>query len=164
MLRRWFLIQICLDATSELEPNYLATSRYYAYFLAKHKDDATLSDEHSRWWPDWYRYTTDSVSGNIIFGDRILFRPNISPDPSEYIQWADTVSLAESSTLLVGPFDFEEISQTNRTRCKVHQTYWKRAVEICTDKNIIPPTLGSPLRFNAQPHTTTQTKGTKRRR
>lgn len=151
MLRRWFLVQLCLNATSTIKPDYLTTGQYYAYFLAKHKDDAQLSDENSRWWPDWYRYTKDRITGDIVYGNRILFRPDISPDYSKYIQWADTISISVDGTLLVGPFNFAAIRPSNQTRRRVDQKYWKLVADICITRNLLPPTLGSPLRFNAQP-------------
>ena len=105
-------------------------------------------DEHSGWWPDWYRFATNRITSDIIVGDLTLHRPHISPDDSKYIQWTDTGSLVDNSTLLMDPFDFGGISLTNRTRCKVHQTYWKRAVKICTNKNITPTPFSVP-RFDS---------------
>ena len=121
MLRRWYLVQICMEATIEIEPQYLDSGKYYANFLAKHPGDTNFSDEESRWWPDWYRYSRDS-SGDIVFGDRILFRPGIFPNSSKYIQWADTVDLSDPAVFLSGPFDFEPITSSNRTRSKVALT------------------------------------------
>ena len=85
MLHRWYLIQIDLASSASLHSDYAVRSLYYCVFLAKHPGDCRLSDEFSRWWPDWYRYSRDSVSNNVVFRDRILFRPNVAPDSSKYI-------------------------------------------------------------------------------
>ena len=162
MLRRWYLVQICMEATIEIEPQYLDSGKYYANFLAKHPGDANFSDEESRWWPDWYRYSRDS-SGDIVFGDRILFRPGIFPNSSKYIQWADTVDLSDPAVLLSGPFDFEPITSSNRTRSKVALTQWRILHDICNSRSILPPTLGEPLRFTREPSLVIR-KNRKRRR
>ena len=80
MLRKWYLVQVDLDASELLATMKPSNGYYYCYFLAKHPDDSGKSDEFSRWRPDWYRYSRDSIIDEIIFGRRTLFRPSTTPD------------------------------------------------------------------------------------
>ena len=148
MLHRWYLIKIDLTSSALLHSDYAVRSLYYCIFLAKHPGDSRLSDEFSRWWLDWYRYSRDSVSNDIVYGDRILFCPNVAPDSSKYIQWADVLTLQPASDILVGPFDFESISSANRTRNKIDGVHWRVLHDICSSDGILSPTTGS-LTFNA---------------
>mmetsp|Transcript_30633 Transcript_30633/g.36414 ORF Transcript_30633/g.36414 Transcript_30633/m.36414 type:complete len:194 (+) Transcript_30633:253-834(+) len=77
--------------------------------------DAGKSDDSSRWWSDWYRYSQDSITDNVIFGDRVHFRPNITPNHSKYSQGGDSVNLKQGTCLPLDPFDFESLYPTNRT-------------------------------------------------
>lgn len=148
MMNRWFLIQIDLESSASLHNDYAVQSLYYCTLLAKHPSDKRLSDEFSCWWPNWYRYSRDYVSNDIVFGDRILFRPNMAPHSIKYIQWADEVILHPASNILSGPFDFESISSSNRTRNKIEGIRWRNLHDKCTGDGILPPTTGS-LTFNA---------------
>jgi len=149
MLHRWYLIQIDLASSVSSHSDYAVRSLYYCVFLAKHPGDSRLSDEFSRWRPDWYRYSRDSVSNDIVFGDIILFYPNVTPDSSKYIKWADEITLRPASNILVGPFDFERISSANRTRNKIDGGgHWRTLHDVCSSKGILPPTT-SYLIFNA---------------
>ena len=85
MLRKWYLVLVYIDASASLHRDYVTSGVYYCSFLAKHPGDIRLSDEHSRWWSDWYRYSKDSVTNDIIFGMRILFRPSMLPDSTKFI-------------------------------------------------------------------------------
>ena len=140
---RWYLVQVDIESTMEVNPNFINNGEYYCVFLAKHRDDNPKSDEHSRFWPDWYRYTKDPVTKVITYTVRVLFPPHRQPDPARYIQWATTLQLHTASTVLLGPFDFEAISTTNRTKSKVAQTHWQQCYDICVNSNITPPTTGS---------------------
>ena len=80
MLRKWYLACVCLQSSAASNLDAIKSGLCYCSFLAKHKDDVSRSDELSRWWHDWYRYTRDKLTGNVIFGARILLRPNITPD------------------------------------------------------------------------------------
>ena len=77
MRRQWYLVQVNLTATATLHTSHHENGHYYCEFLAKHPEDSDKSDADSRWWPDWYRYSYDSVSNDIVFGDRMLFWPNM---------------------------------------------------------------------------------------
>ena len=72
----------------------------------------------------------------------------MTPDSTIYIQWADTVTLRPASNVLLGPFNFEAISSSNRTRNKFSGVHWRDLYDICTKCGILPPTTGS-LTFNA---------------
>ena len=76
-----------------------------------------MSDKLS--WPDWYRYNWGSITNDIVLGDKMLFRLSITPDARKYIQWGNSVHIDTADTILLGQFDFELISSTNRTRSKV---------------------------------------------
>ena len=52
MLRRWYLIQIDLASTKEINPDYLSNGEYWCVFLARHSSDKRNSNEFSRWWPE----------------------------------------------------------------------------------------------------------------
>lgn len=97
---------------------------YYCVFLAKHPKDATTSNDASRWWSDWYCFSRGKFSSDIIFGTRTLFRPNVHPDASKYIQWADTLDLASGDTTILGPFNFTLIAPGNQTRNFVPLDQW----------------------------------------
>ena len=120
----WFLIQINLESSALLHSDYAMKSLYYCIFLAKHPGNKRLSDKFSRWWPKWYKYSRDTVSNNIVFGDRILFHPNVILDNVKYIQWADEVTFRHTSNILLGSFNFEGISSSNCTRNKIDGIHW----------------------------------------
>jgi len=84
MTSRWYLVQANVEsATSDLMSD-LVEGEYYCTFLAKHPSDAKSSDDCSRYWPNWYRYSRDSLSDEIVFGYRILFFPNTMPNHNRY--------------------------------------------------------------------------------
>ena len=85
MLRKWYLIQVEIKASVSLRQDYTTAGVYYCAFLENHPGDIKMSDKHSRWWPEWYKYTRDSISDNIVFGTSMLFRPFILPNSAEYI-------------------------------------------------------------------------------
>jgi len=126
---------------------------HYCHFHAKHQLDASKNNDFSRWWPDWYRYFRDSVSNDMVVGDRILFHPNIFLEHSKYIQWGDIVVLISKACLLLGPFDFDPLSPSNHTRRKVTLDVWLQLPKICTQRDILPPTVGTYLKFNPDPPT-----------
>ena len=86
---RWYLISVDLESTEFVNINYLEDFTYWCVFQARHPSDKHLSDEYARWWPEWHRYHKDSVTGDIVFGDRILFQPSRIPPKDKYIQWAE---------------------------------------------------------------------------
>ena len=138
ILRKWYLAQVDLDASESLAPMNLSDGYYYCYFLAKHPDDSGKSDKFSRWWPDWYHYSRDSVTYEIIFGRRTLCCPSINPDSSSYIQWGDSVKLSDTGINLLGPLEFELISSANRTRSKIAGIHWRCLYDECISKGILP--------------------------
>ena len=93
MSSRWYLVQADTGATTSDLMSDLVEVEYYCTFLAKHPSDAKSSNNYSRYWPNWYCYLRDSVSDEIVFGDRVLFCPNTTPDHKRYLQWGDTVQL-----------------------------------------------------------------------
>ena len=153
MIRRWYLVQIDMETSTSIDAQCQTSGFYYSHFLAKHPSDAGKSDDSSRWWPDWYRYSRDSITDDVIFGDRVLFRPNITPDHSKYIQWGDLVNLKHKSCLLLGPFEFESLSPTNRTRQKVTSDIWLQLSDLCSQRGILQPTVDIHLQFNPNPST-----------
>ena len=140
---RWYLIQVDLVATEEVVPDHQSSGVYYCGFLARHPNDKGKSDEFSRWWPDWYEYTKCPETDDVIFGDRILFPPTRLPDSTRYVQWAEELNLANTDHVLVGPFNFEPISVSNRTRSKVAGEYWRKCYDLCVSLHLLPPTTGS---------------------
>ena len=143
MRPRWYLVQIDLISTAELNPQWKTTGKYFCVFLARHPTDKDKSDEFARWWPDWYQYHKCKTTQDIIYGDRVLFRPSVIPNSEKYIQWAEEVDLTQPAVRLLGPFNFERITSINRTRNKVHNEHWMSLFEICGELALFPPTSGS---------------------
>ena len=131
MTKSWYLVQADLEATASIITSTTCTGEYYCTFLAKHPSDTKLSDDCSRWWPDWYRYSRDSITNDIVFGDRTLFLPNITPSHKKFIQWGDTVSLSSHDCCLLVRFNFMPIDESNHTRNKVQFSWWHRLTEMC---------------------------------
>jgi len=119
MTSRWYLVKADLEDTASDLMTDLVEGEYYCTFLAKHPSDAKNSDDCSPYWPDWYCYLRYLVSDDIVIGDRVLFFPNIATDHKKYIQWGDRIQLAEGGCLLLGPFNFESVNKSNRTRNKI---------------------------------------------
>ena len=46
------LIQVDIESTKEMNPEYASNAQFWCVFLAKHPDYIRLSDELSRWWPE----------------------------------------------------------------------------------------------------------------
>ena len=144
MRPRWYLIQIDMQSTEETNPLAHTNGKYWCMFLAKHPEDNKTSDEFSRWWPEWYRYTHCKKTNDVVYGDRILIRPSTTPDSSKFVQWAMELQLfGQNNCNLVGPFNFEEINASNRMRQKVPRLRWTQLQNICNTHGILPPTFGS---------------------
>ena len=141
MRPRWYPVQIDMTSTIEANPQYKQNNKYWCVFLAKHPDDKNKSDQFARWWPDWYRYTKDDTTGIITYGQRVLVRPTVTPSSKTHIQWADLIALNEEN-VLVGPFDFQAITNINRARNTIEESLWTTLHQICLDNNLLPPTLG----------------------
>ena len=144
--RRWYLIQVDIPSTIEVNPDFASNHLYCFVFLAKHPTDIDKSDEYSRWWPDWYNYDRGPTTDAIIYGQRVLIKPNTIPCSSKFIQWSTLLPLrGHDSIALVGPFAFEQISTYNRVRQRVHNSNWELLIEACTLFRISPPTLGHSI-------------------
>jgi hypothetical protein len=145
MRARWYLIQIDMQATTDTNPDFQTSNgKYWCVFLAKHPDDRSKSDEFSRWWPEWYRYSQCLTTNTIIYGDRILIRPHTTPDSRNFIQWATDIQLmGEGHDAIVGPFNFENISAANRVRQKISHAMWTSLSVACDNAGMLPPTFGS---------------------
>lgn len=148
MRPRWYLVQVDLVSTAELNPNWKETGKYFCVFLARHPTDKDKSDEFARWWPDWYRYSRCKVSQDIVYGDRVLFRPSVIPNSEKYIQWAEELDLTQPAVRLIGPFNFESTTTVNRTRNKVDKEQWLELFDICNELALFPPTSGSSNKHN----------------
>ena len=117
MLCRWYLIQIDMESTMEVNPDYISNNLYWCVFLAKHPDNNKQINGLCIWWPDWYRYTRCFKSDDVVYGKRILVRTNTIPCSIIYYQWATLLSFKGKYTVsLVGPFNFESIDVSNRAR------------------------------------------------
>ena len=142
MRRLWYVVQIDMPSTIELNPEYATNGQYWCVFHYKHPSDQQRSDACSRWWPEWYRYSRDPVSQNIIYGQRILVRPSVTPSAEKFIQWASLLPLyGPKSSVLVGPFLFEPISASNRIRQKIALQDWAALALVCNNVGIHPPCL-----------------------
>ena len=138
-----------MESTKCLNAEFAVNGQYYGSFLAKHPNDSKKSDEFSRWWPDWYEYTTCPTTGTVIYGDRILFRPGQTPNSEKYVQWATDVNLTDTKeNYLAGPFEFSAINAQQRTRNIVDGGQWQLLLELCNTWRLTPPTLGSQNHAN----------------
>ena len=110
LCRRWYLVQVDIESTLEMKPDYITNAEYWCVFHVRHPNDLKLSDEHSRWWPEWYRYSRCSSTNDIIYGDRILIQPSVIPSGIQFIQWDMLIPLYDvRSSTLVGPFQLAPI-------------------------------------------------------
>ena len=151
-----------MDATLESNPRVRTTGIYYCNFLAKHPNDRNKNDEYSRFWPDWYEYNRHPTTDVIQYGKRILFPPHRTPGSKKYILWADEINLHSNINVLLGPFNFEQVSTTNRTRYKVHHNHWDQCYQQCLNQNLTPPSIGSQVHQQPLPHRR-RTKSKRRR-
>ena len=149
--------------TVDLEqPFDITTGTYYCHFLAAPTCDKQLPEQDRRWWPLWHKYRT-AQDGVIEYQERIEFHPTITPDPTRYIAWADSVCLANPDSFLSGPFNFTEPSEaTDRSRTPsyrqfVHTTHWLALREQCLSRGVIPPTLAASTKA-PRPNSTRRSK------
>jgi hypothetical protein len=148
---RWYLATVDLELTNDPatqcgDPRQ--TGRYYMHFLARHPSDSGHPDTTARWWPEWHEYTTDG-DGYINYGDHVPIYPTHTPDADRYIAWADVVTLTDSETRLLGPFDFEDptLNPPDRSpsfRQSVPFLRWQQLYAVCIDRSIQPPVLALP--------------------
>ncbi|MGH7955061.1 MAG: hypothetical protein ACREOZ_03790 [Gloeomargaritales cyanobacterium] len=78
MRPRWYLVQVDLES-SKRHPEIIACDRerlFYVEFYAKHPSDEEICDASARWWREWHEYTRDPATNEIMYGQRVLFRPN----------------------------------------------------------------------------------------
>ena len=144
MRPKWYAVQIDMQATEEANPNFAHNNLYWCIFLMKHPQDKHKSDEFARWWPDWYRYTIDDKTKQVIFGQRVLIRPNMTPSSTTHVQWAELVDLTYSTnTILEGPFNFQHRDISNATKNTIHTSKWNTLKSQCENQGLLPPTLGS---------------------
>ena len=101
----------------------------------------------------------DSISGDIGYGNRILFPSSCMPSKDKYIQWAEALPLSgNKSVALLGPFDFEPCSEHNRVRRRVPRSKWMQLQELCKPFGIMPPAIGKSS-ANKLPYTKHHKKG-----
>ena len=142
MQPRWYLIQIDMESTLTMNPSYKSDGIYWCVFLASHPNDSGKVDSDRRWWPEWHRYHRDPSSKEIIFDDRVLIRPNHTPSSDKFIQWACLLPIVSSSNcVLLGPFNFVPISQSNRVRQRVPISCWHHLHRLCIHHGLPPPSL-----------------------
>ena len=143
MRRRWHLIQVDMESTLEVNPDFAANGLFWCVFLARHPSDHKSSDEFCRWWPDWYKYKHCPKTNDMIYGDRVLICPNTTPCSTKFVQWAALLPLSgQNSISLAVPFTFEPINQSNRVRQKVAYSNWLILIDACTLLGITPPSIG----------------------
>ena len=141
--RRWYLIQVDMESTLEVNPDFASNGLFWCVFLARHPSDHKRSDEYCRWWPDWYKFTHCIKTNDMIYGDRVLIRPNTTPCSTKFVQWAALLPLrSQDSISLAGPFTFEPITPSNRVRQKVEYSNWLILIDACTMLGITPPSIG----------------------
>ncbi len=136
----WYLVQVDLESTNDLNKEFKSNGQYYCSFLAKHPEDRNKTDQASRWWPDWYRYSMCKKTGAIIFGCRVLFPPGTIPDSKKYVEWAELIDLGSVDQYLYGPFEFEQSSSSHHASMnKVSGSTWKILENICQQNSLPLP-------------------------
>ena len=146
LCERWYLVQVDLDEMMILNIHSPTMDSYHCVFLARHPNDRNKSDEYSRFWLKWYRYSRCRKTNNVINGDYILIRSSHNPDMNRYVQWSNNMPLPKSSVhsqSILGPFNFERIDAYNRIRQKVGIDHWQTLYDACMSLCITPPTFGS---------------------
>ena len=151
---RWYLVQVDMIQTecAELHLCPESTGNYYCHFLSEPAADASLPDPDKRWWPLWYRYSTDT-DGTLVYGARIEFKPDCTPPASTHIAWADTVNLVNPNIRLLGPFNFQDPvsnapGRTPSFRQYVPASLWIELSNICHPRGIVPPSFLTKQRAN----------------
>lgn len=140
LLPRWYLAQVDLKSTADLKLNPAATSQYWCVFQARHPSDATKSDEEACWWPEWYRYHVNPTSSAVVYGDRVLIRPDQTPSAKKYVQWATSLILhIPESCALVGPFNFKKMSIHRRVRRILNIELWTKLTDLCIESHLLLP-------------------------
>ena len=117
---RWCIIQVDMISTKLINPHFASNGEYWCVFLATHMDNNKRSHKLSRWWPEWYKYTRFKKTGDIIYGNCAQIRPSTILCSTEFIRWAILLPLFNNNAVtLVGPFNFEPISTSNRVKQKM---------------------------------------------
>ena len=83
--------------------------KYYCNFLAKCSDYMSFSDEFNQCCSDWYRFSRDALTSDILFSKYTLLQLNIVLDHKNYIQWANTLLLITPGVVLHRIFDYAPI-------------------------------------------------------
>ena len=147
-------------STREVNPEYASNGEFWCMFLAPRCEDVKKSHELSRWWSEWYRYTKCQYTDVIMYCDRVHIRPSTNPCSSKLIQWSTLLPLfGYKAVTLVGPFQFESISVSNRVRQKVYHDHWIQLAEACKSQGILPTTMGTR---NSHKHSKIQDKGVRK--
>ena len=76
-----------------------------------------------------------------MYRKHILIQPQVIPNYIRYIQWATLLDLLPKELRLLGPFNFEDITEENRPRSKVP---WERCEELynlCKRFELVPTNL-----------------------
>ena len=73
MKRQWYIVKVGLEVSGRFYFKYILSKLDYCLFLAKHPTDKSKSEKYSRWWPDWYMFSRDSITKSLVFGDKIFF-------------------------------------------------------------------------------------------
>ena len=90
--------------------------------------------------------TRCTSSNCIIYGQRMLIKPNNTPCSSKYIQWETLLPLrGKNSVSLVDPFAFDVLNSANRVRQRVHHSNWVLPMEACIIFGITPSTLDQSI-------------------
>ena len=106
--------------------------------------------------------STNKNTGTITYGQRVLIRTTVTPSSQTHIQWAELIELS-SDIILVGPFNFQLITNTNRARNTIEEKLWTELHAICNNNNLLPPTLGIHTSHRLNPRNL-QKPSTKRKR
>ena len=150
---RWFLVQINQLETAHFKMDPSTSDNYCVTFLSRHPDDNHLCDDVARWWLEWHEYSLND-DNILVYGSRMLFKPNRKPNLSKFMLWTDSIHLSDSSCYIHGPFNFDSRSDVISAKQFVTLRHWKLLLTSIIALGIVPPTIS----------TLTQAKPRKRRK
>ena len=70
----WFLVQVILDLTFELNLDSVNTGHYLSSFLVSHPKDGKKHNDVVRWWTEWHETLSDPIKYQSL-GSEFCFTP-----------------------------------------------------------------------------------------
>ena len=107
---RWYLVQVDIWYTLKINSLWTNNVKYYCMFLSEHTNNKHNIDNFFRWLNNRYHCSTCNQIVEIIYGDRILIRPNVNTYSTHLLQWETIIHfLMDGESTLSGPFNFKYV-------------------------------------------------------